>query len=110
MDEHDAERLDQITIALSSGNVPLTWASRQQLMARLRHIESSAKIRATFEAVGTTKPVELTVGQKAALLTALMDWALGRDGYEAMSPELFTLRNLLTEDVVGGGDAGLTQA
>jgi hypothetical protein len=39
-----------------------------------------------------------------------VDWALGRDGYEAMSAELFTLRNLLTEDVVGAVDAGLTQA
>jgi hypothetical protein len=106
MDEHDAERLDQITIALNSGNVPLTWASRQQLMARLQHIESSAKIRATFEAVGTTKAVELTVGQKAALLNALGDWALGRDGYEAMSAELFTLRNLLIEEVVGVANPG----
>jgi hypothetical protein len=106
MDEHDAERLDQITIALNSGNVPLTWASRQQLMARLQHIESSAKIRATFEAVGTTKAVELTVGQKAALLNALCDWALGRDGYEAMSAELFTLRNLLGEEVVGVANPG----
>jgi hypothetical protein len=106
MDDHDRERLDQITIALNSGDVPLTWASRQQLMARLQHIESSAKIRATFEAVGTTTPVALTVGQKAALLTALADWARGRDGYEAMSPELFTLRNLLLEEVVGAAASG----
>jgi hypothetical protein len=106
MDEHDEERLDQITIALNSGNVPLTWASRQQLMARLQHIESSAKIRATFEAVGTTEPVALTVGQKAALLTALGHWAQGRDGYEAMSSELFTLRNLLIEEVVGTANTG----
>ena len=100
-----AERVDYVTIALSDGDVPLLWGAREQLMARLEHVESTARIRASFAAVGASgRRVELSWGQKAALLAALADWAAGRDGYGAMPAQLYTLRNLLIEELVSVGD------
>jgi hypothetical protein len=99
------ERVDYVTIALMDGDVPLLWEARQQLMARLEHIESTARIRASFAAVGTSgRRIELSWGQKAALLAALADWAASRDGYESMPAQLYTLRNLLIEELVSVGD------
>src|SRR5215203_3093291 len=99
-----AERVDYVTIALTDGDVPLLWDARQQLMARLERIASTAGIRSSFEEVGATgRRLELSWGQKAALLAALADWAGGREGY-AMPAQLSTLRNLLIEEMVSVGD------
>jgi len=71
-----AERVDYVTVALTDGDVPLLWEVRQQLMARLEHVESTGRIRASFAAVGASgRRIELTWGEKAALLAALADWA-----------------------------------
>jgi len=93
------EHLNEITIALDAREVTLTWAARQQLMARLRHVASSARIRASIEAAGTTRPVTLRVGQKHALLNVLREWSRDRDDYEPMPLELYKLRNVLTTDL-----------
>jgi hypothetical protein len=93
------ERLNEITIALDAHEVTLTWAARQQLMARLRHVASSARIRASIEAAGTNRPVTLRAGQKHALLNVLQEWSRDRDDYEPMPLELYKLRNVLTKDL-----------
>ena len=77
----------------------LTWDDRQALMARLQHVHSSSSLRATFEAVGATRPVELNPAQRATLLGLLEEWSLGRDGYDAMPTGLFELRDALSEDL-----------
>jgi hypothetical protein len=100
-----AERVDYVTVGLTDGDVPLLWEVRQQLMARLEHVESTGRIRASFAAVGASgRRIELTWGQKAALLAALADWAASRDGYAAMPSQLYMLRNLLIEVLVSVGD------
>jgi hypothetical protein len=93
------EHLHEITIALDVREATLTWEARQQLMARLRHVASSARIRASIEAAGTTRPVVLRVGQKHALLNLLREWSRDRDDYEPMPLELYKLRNVLTEEL-----------
>jgi hypothetical protein len=90
------ERLDQITVALNRGDVTLTWDARQQLHARLQHAHDSSSLRATFEAVGATRPVELNPAQRATLLGLLEEWSLEQD---AMPAELNELREALTEDL-----------
>ena len=94
-----SERLDHVTVALSRGNVTFTWATRQALMRRLLHVHSTARIRASFEAVGASRPVELSAGQRAVLLIILEEWSVGGDGYEAMPEGLFELRNALLDDL-----------
>lgn len=90
------ERLDQITVALNRGDVALTWEARQALMARLQHVHDSSSLRATFEAVGATRPVELNPAQRATLLGLLEEWSLEQD---AMPAELNELRDALSEDL-----------
>jgi hypothetical protein len=100
-----AERVDYVTIALTDGDVPLLWEARQQLMARLERVESTGRIRASFAAAGASgRRIELTWGEKAALLAALADWAASRNGYAPMPAQLYTLRNLLIEELVSVGD------
>ena len=57
-------------------------ASRQALMRRLQHVHETAQLKATFDAVGASRAVELTGGQRTALLLTLEGWSLDLDGYE----------------------------
>jgi hypothetical protein len=93
------ERLKYLTIAFDARDVTLTWEARQQLMARLRHVASNARIRDSIQAVGATGPVTFGAGQKQALLNVLRVWSRDRDGYEPMPLELYKLRNVLIEDL-----------
>jgi hypothetical protein len=92
------ERLDQVPVAINGGEITLTWDTRQALMRRLLHIQETARLRASFDAVGATRPVELNQGQRNALLSALENWS--RDGsYEPMPKELTLLRAALADDL-----------
>ena len=105
---HLPERLDHVTIALTGGDVSVTWDTRQALLARLQSVRETVSLRASFDAVGASRPVELNDGQRTALLAALEEWS--RDGtYDPMPEELLTLRAALGDDlnrVDGHGPAG----
>ena len=96
-------RNHRVVVALDRGPLVLSWAARQALMWRLQRGHSDAHIRASFTAADTSQPVELTAGQRAALLRTLVDWALEDDGYEAIPRELLKLRDALISDSDGGG-------
>ena len=93
------ERLDRVTVALNRGPVILTWDVRQTLMRRLQHVQSTARLRESFEAVGASQPVQLTGGQRTALLLTLEGWSLDLDGYEAIPQDLLRLRDALIADL-----------
>jgi hypothetical protein len=93
------ERLDRVTVALNSGNVVLTWASRQALMRRLQHVQETARIRVAFEAAGASRPIQLTGGQRTALLLTLEGWSLDLDGHERIPKDLLELRDALISDL-----------
>ena len=90
------ERLDTITVALSRGNLTISWPERQALMARLQHVSESSSLRAMFEAVGAPRPVELNPAQRATLPGLLEEWTLEDDEVPA---DLIELRNKLSEDL-----------
>src|SRR6187397_543145 len=90
------ERLDTITIALSRGNVTISWPEREALMDRLQRVSESSSLRAMFEAVGASGPVELNPAQRATLLGLLDEWTLEDDDVPA---DLIELRKELTEDL-----------
>ena len=94
--------LHRVAVALNQGPVIISWTARQALMRRLQHVQSNAQIRATFSAVGTSRPVELRPGQRTALLRALEAWSLDLDGYEPIPQDLLDLRNALIADLQGG--------
>jgi hypothetical protein len=88
-----------VSVSLSGGDVILPWESRQALMARLQHVRTTSRLRDSFEAVGASRSVNLTGGQRTALLLTLEGWSLDLDGYEAMSQDLFKLRDALIADL-----------
>ena len=93
------DRLDTITVALSRGDVTISWEARQALLARLQHVNESSSLRAMFEAVRATRPVELNPAQRATLLGVLDEWTLDRDTWEGMPEALLELRKKLSEDL-----------
>jgi hypothetical protein len=96
------ERLDTITIALNRGNVTISWDTRETLLTRLQHVHETARIRATFDAVGATRPVQLNPGQKAALIKALEEW--WEEGNGGMPIELAVLHDALRDDLHDAGE------
>ena len=96
------ERLDLVRIALKSRDVTITWDDREALVHRLDRINSTYGIRASFAAVGATRPVDLDGRQCAALLSFLEDW-MQVAGAEAMPHGLYHLRNALIEELHPGG-------
>ena len=91
------ERLDKVTVALNRCNPTIRWDARQALMARLQHVNESSRLRASFEAAGATRPVELNPGQKAALVTTLEEW--WEAGKGDMPIELVVLHDALRDDL-----------
>ena len=68
-------------------------------MRRRQHVHETAQLRATFDAVGASRAVELTGGQRTALLLTLEGWSLDLDGYEPIADELVEFRNALIADL-----------
>ena len=94
------ERIDRVTIALREKDVVISWAARDALIDQLPGLETGAAIRAIFEGVGASSPVQLTDDQKVELLRVIDVWAEQTDGgYEALSDGIVDLRTALIEDV-----------
>ncbi len=83
------ERLDRVTVNVPDGDVTISWATREVLMGLLTEDENAAGIRARFEAVGASRPVDLTRDERLALRD-MLGWCLGNDE----SPELQGLTDL----------------
>jgi hypothetical protein len=100
------ERLEFITIKLSTQDVTLGWETRRALLAKigLGQSEVGRAIRKAFDDVGPSRPVTLKRDEKTYLLKLLEQWSLDTiGGYDSMSGELFTLRNALIDDLHDAG-------
>ena len=98
------ERLDRITIKLSSTEVTLGWATRQLLLDEIRHhplgnADMDRAIIKRFEDVGATRPVTLDLNQKPYLLSLIEHWSTDSGGYDGLPQGLFQLRNALIDDL-----------
>jgi hypothetical protein len=70
------ERLDRVAIATSREVIELSWASRDSLLHEIRNLGAGAKpIRSAFEAVGASRPVELSPADQTTLFSAIEQWA-----------------------------------
>jgi hypothetical protein len=103
------ERLDFITVKLSTQDIPISWETRRALLANLalgQH-DIGRAIRKAFDDVDASRPVTLKLDEKTYLLKLLEQWSLDTvGGYDAMSAELFTLRNALIDDLHDAGQGG----
>jgi hypothetical protein len=97
-------RLDRVTVSLSRGDVVLTWETWQALMRRLQHLKTTAELRASFDAVGASRSVQLNAGQRANLLNVLEEWSTERS-FVSMPEGLVHLRNALSDDLNGNESA-----
>ena len=89
--------LDRITIALDRVDVVLSWKARTALLDQL---EAGQAVRDAFAAVGATRPVTLTLPQKAELLLAIDDWvARTPGGFVALPDGIYDLREGLHNDL-----------
>lgn len=94
------ERLDQVTIPLSRETIELPWDSRTALLEQIKHLESCRPIRDAFDAVGATRPVELTPEQKGTLIEIINHWSTQvRGGYDSLPEGLGNLRHALHDDL-----------
>ncbi len=96
---HEAIRI----VTDRGGNVRLPWASRDVLLEQLRRTEGTEGITKAFEDVGASRPVTLTIEQKALLFRVLEDWSLA-SSYDRMAAGLFGLRNALSDDLHAAGE------
>lgn len=95
------ERLDRITVALDGGAAVLTRNERDSicwLLRKRRGVGEAAGIRACFDAIGASRPVELSQGQRIELLIVLEEFMHDRD-VDSIAPGLYELRNALWDEV-----------
>jgi hypothetical protein len=93
------ERLEHLTIAMDRGRAfKLPWAGRDELLEHLRKNENAAGVVRAIEAVGATRPVELTDADKTLLFNVLENWSLTR-GFDQMPDKLRDLRGRLSDDL-----------
>lgn len=106
------ERLDFVTVKLSTAEVTLGWETRRALLANLAlgQQDVGRAIRTAFDDVSASRPVTLKLDEKTHLLKLLEQWSLDTvGGYDAMDAELFTLRNALIEDLHDAGERNASQ-
>jgi hypothetical protein len=93
------ERLGRVQVATSGGTSEISWATRTELLRRLRHHDGTLAVVRTFEAVGASRPVELTDGAKHVLLGVVSAWVDADDAPE----EVAELRRELLDDLDAAG-------
>jgi hypothetical protein len=96
------KRLNCVHVAASTGTVEIPWATRDQLLERLRQRRDALPIVRAFEAVGATRPVELDTNGKALLIEALGSW-IDRADEDALPAGLLELRTALLDDLDAAG-------
>jgi len=92
-------RLNRVLIATRDAEVAISWKSRAALLHAAARLPTGSGIRAAFEAVGASRPVELTTAQKAGLLAAIKELASRSPREYECSPDLLGLRYALVTDL-----------
>lgn len=88
-------------VVRDASTVEIPWASRQELLERLRREGDAEAIIAAFEAVGATAPVKLTKEAKRRLLDICEAW-LFEDHVDGLPEGIFDLRNALQDESAWG--------
>jgi hypothetical protein len=98
----EAGRLDRVEVRLTGRRSSvLTWAERDALLEQLGRLAGADRIAKAFQAVGATRPVELTQDQKLGLFGAIKLWeAAHTSGRAPQVPYgVLLLRDALARDL-----------
>jgi hypothetical protein len=90
-------RVERVQIQTEAGPVEIPWRLRQMLLGRLRDLEDAGGVVSAFEAVGTSRPVELSDGQKLLVLKVIEADML--DNGSSLPPGIRDLRDALTAEL-----------
>jgi hypothetical protein len=93
-----ADRLNRVQIPLSGGTIELPWKSREQLLGRMRYLESARPTIEPFEAVGASVPVKLAPTDKELLIEVINVWS-NDVTIDGLPPGVWDLRNALHDDL-----------
>ena len=84
-------RIDRVRIDTGNQSVELTWATAQELQARMFRFERTAAIIDRFHRVGTSRPVSLNPEDVGPMLVVVAQWTkeIGADRLPPSIGELF---------------------
>jgi len=99
MPEDEPSRLDHVQVLTADGPVTISWYARDQLLDRIRHLETLAPVVRAFEAVGATRPVELYPEGKQLLLDVIETWGRDDGGLERLPDGITQLRHALADEL-----------
>ena len=91
------ERLSKVRIVAGAEIVEIPWASRFELLERLRRLNSGVDAVRAFEAVGATKPVELDAASTILLTDVIVGW-VDELGPEELPAGVFELYDALVTE------------
>jgi hypothetical protein len=94
------DRLDRVFIDIETRSepLPLTWDSRNHLLARMRGLDGLESVKTAFEAVGASRPVTLSSEDKRKLCQMLDAWAK-RVPISELPAGIWDLRCRLADDL-----------
>jgi hypothetical protein len=90
------ERLDRIQFAVGGRHVEMPWKIGEQLKTRALRAPSTRSIAAKMDAVGASRPIEITDTSELLALIELLDhWARSAD--DALPDSVRELRGALRD-------------
>ncbi len=95
------ERLDRVQIATTRqtpGPVQISWAARDQLLARLRGTAAGDAVVEKFQGSGASSAVTLTLEEKRHVDVVLDAWLVEVD-VDGLPDGIFALRNAILDDL-----------
>jgi hypothetical protein len=95
------ERLDRVFVMLATRREPfaLHWDAREQLLAQARRSKRLAHVVAAFEAVGASRPVQLTGPDKRLLVQLIDAWSAREETISSLPAGIWDLRMALADDL-----------
>jgi hypothetical protein len=88
---------ERVEILLIRGAVVIPWKSREELVERIREVSGTDSLIDSFEAVGTSRPVEFSQDDKDLLLLIVGHW-LDDVSVDGLPAGIYELRNALIDD------------
>jgi hypothetical protein len=94
-------RLEHVRVQFATRPEPLSlsWDSCEKLLDEIRGSESARSIVAEFENAGASRPVELTLEQKAHLFELIEAWANRLPSISELPAAVWDLRCHLADDL-----------
>ena len=96
-------RLSTARVSVGDEAVELPWASRSELLERLRSLDGTGNLVRRFEAVGATRPVDLDDASASVLADVLAGW-VDEAGPDSLPPGIFDLYDAVAGEGSGAAD------